>query len=116
VLIVMRHGATEDEVRRVIAVIEEMGYKARPMPGVQRTAVGLVGNDGRSTPRAWRVSRRPGRHPRHQAIQAGEPGVESREHGGAARRRRVGGRPRGRDDRRSLLVETSDRLSMPRGW
>jgi 3-deoxy-7-phosphoheptulonate synthase len=47
VLIVMRHGATEDEVRRVIAVIEEMGYKARPMPGVQRMAVGLVGNDGR---------------------------------------------------------------------
>src|SRR5712664_1215085 len=43
----MRHGATEDEVRRVIAVIEEMGYKARPMPGVQRMAVGLVGNDGR---------------------------------------------------------------------
>jgi len=31
----------------VIAVIEEMGYKARPMPGAQRTAVGLVGNDGR---------------------------------------------------------------------
>jgi 3-deoxy-7-phosphoheptulonate synthase len=47
VLIVMRHGATEDEVRRVIAVIEEMGYKARPMPGAQRMAVGLVGNDGR---------------------------------------------------------------------
>src|SRR2546422_1050559 len=43
----MRHGATEDEVRRVITVIEEMGYKARPMPGAQRTAVGLVGNDGR---------------------------------------------------------------------
>ena len=46
-LIVMRHGATEDEVRRVIAVIEEMGYKAQPMPGAQRMAVGLVGNDGR---------------------------------------------------------------------
>ena len=46
-LIVMRHGATEEEVRRVIAVIEAMGYKARPMPGVQRMAVGLVGNDGR---------------------------------------------------------------------
>ncbi len=46
-LIVMRHGATEEEVRRVVAVIEEMGYKARPMPGTQRTAVGLVGNDGR---------------------------------------------------------------------
>jgi 3-deoxy-7-phosphoheptulonate synthase len=47
VLIVMRHGATSDEVRRVVAVIEEMGYKAQPMPGAQRTAVGLVGNDGR---------------------------------------------------------------------
>jgi 3-deoxy-7-phosphoheptulonate synthase len=47
VLIVMRHGATEEEVRRVIAVIEEMGYKARPMAGAQRMAVGLVGNDGR---------------------------------------------------------------------
>src|SRR5204863_2429230 len=31
----------------VIAVIEELGCKARPMPGAQRTAVGLVGNDGR---------------------------------------------------------------------
>ncbi|HYT05500.1 MAG TPA: 3-deoxy-7-phosphoheptulonate synthase [Gemmatimonadales bacterium] len=46
-LIVMRHGATDAEVRRVVAVIEEMGYKAQPMPGAQRTAVGLVGNDGR---------------------------------------------------------------------
>ncbi len=46
-LIVMRHGATDEEVRRVVAVIEEMGYQARPMPGAQRTAVGLVGNDGR---------------------------------------------------------------------
>ena len=27
--------------------IEEMGYQARPMPGKQRTTVGLVGNDGR---------------------------------------------------------------------
>jgi 3-deoxy-7-phosphoheptulonate synthase len=47
VLIVMRHGATSEEVRKVVSVIEEMGYQARPMPGAQRTAVGLVGNDGR---------------------------------------------------------------------
>lgn len=46
-LIVMRHGATEEEVQRVVGVIREMGYQARPMPGTQRTAVGLVGNDGR---------------------------------------------------------------------
>jgi 3-deoxy-7-phosphoheptulonate synthase len=43
----MRHGATADEVQKVISVIEEMGYQAAPMPGAQRTAVGLVGNDGR---------------------------------------------------------------------
>src|SRR5213078_5045904 len=43
----MRHGATDAEIQRVVAVIEEMGYEARPMPGAQRTAVGLVGNDGR---------------------------------------------------------------------
>jgi len=47
VLIVMRHGATDDEIRRVVAVIEELGYRASPMPGAQRVAVGLVGNDGR---------------------------------------------------------------------
>src|SRR5213593_4687184 len=46
-LIVMRHGATEAEIQKVVAVIKEMGYQARPMPGSQRTAVGLVGNDGR---------------------------------------------------------------------
>jgi len=47
VLIVMRHGATRDEVQKVISVIEELGYQAQPMPGAQRTAVGLIGNDGR---------------------------------------------------------------------
>jgi 3-deoxy-7-phosphoheptulonate synthase len=43
----MRPGATDDEVRQVVATIEELGYEARPMPGRQRTTVGLVGNDGR---------------------------------------------------------------------
>jgi 3-deoxy-7-phosphoheptulonate synthase len=46
-LIVMRHGAPQEDVDRVVTVIEEMGYQARPMPGRQRTTVGLVGNDGR---------------------------------------------------------------------
>jgi 3-deoxy-7-phosphoheptulonate synthase len=46
-LIVMRHGAPEEDIRRVVVTIEEMGYEARPMPGKQRTTVGLVGNDGR---------------------------------------------------------------------
>jgi 3-deoxy-7-phosphoheptulonate synthase len=43
----MQHGASEQDVKRVVSIIEEMGYEARPMPGAQRTAVGLVGNDGR---------------------------------------------------------------------
>src|SRR5213595_4169250 len=46
-LVVMQHDATAKDVDRVISIIQEMGYKARPMPGEQRTAVGLVGNDGR---------------------------------------------------------------------
>ncbi|MDZ4863857.1 MAG: 3-deoxy-7-phosphoheptulonate synthase [Gemmatimonadota bacterium] len=46
-LIVMRQDAAESEVQRVCDVIVEMGYQALPMPGKQRTTVGLVGNDGR---------------------------------------------------------------------
>jgi 3-deoxy-7-phosphoheptulonate synthase len=46
-LVVMSHDATPEHVARVVATIEEMGYQARPMPGAQRTSVGLVGNDGR---------------------------------------------------------------------
>src|SRR5215475_15725821 len=46
-LVVMDNHATAEQIDRVIHVIEEMGYQARPMPGGQRTAVGLVGNDGR---------------------------------------------------------------------
>ncbi len=46
-LIVMSHGATSTQIDAVVRTIEEMGYQARPMPGKQRTAVGLVGNDGK---------------------------------------------------------------------
>jgi 3-deoxy-7-phosphoheptulonate synthase len=46
-LVVMQHGASAAEIDRVVRTIVEMGYEARPMPGAQRTAVGLVGNDGR---------------------------------------------------------------------
>src|SRR3954471_18813272 len=46
-LVVMEHGATQAQVDRVVQVIVEMGYQGSPMPGAQRTSVGLVGNDGR---------------------------------------------------------------------
>ena len=46
-LIVMKQDATPDDIAAVVTRIEELGYEARPMPGRQRTTVGLVGNDGR---------------------------------------------------------------------
>src|SRR5471032_3196871 len=46
-LVVMQNHATADQIDRVVKMIEEMGYAARPMPGETRTTVGLVGNDGR---------------------------------------------------------------------
>ncbi|HKK28727.1 MAG TPA: 3-deoxy-7-phosphoheptulonate synthase [Gemmatimonadota bacterium] len=46
-LVVMKHGATGEEIDRVAETIREMGYEAEPIPGRQRTAVGLIGNDGR---------------------------------------------------------------------
>ncbi|MGB1842421.1 MAG: 3-deoxy-7-phosphoheptulonate synthase [Longimicrobiales bacterium] len=46
-LVVMKHNASEGDISGVVGTIEEMGYDARPIPGGQRTAVGLIGNDGR---------------------------------------------------------------------
>lgn len=46
-LVVMQHDASAKDVDRVVGIINELGYEARPMPGAQRTAVGIVGNDGR---------------------------------------------------------------------
>jgi 3-deoxy-7-phosphoheptulonate synthase len=45
-LVVMKHNATEAQIQSVVDSIKEMGYGARPIPGGQRTAVGLIGNDG----------------------------------------------------------------------
>src|SRR5690606_17133253 len=46
-LVVMNQTATAPEVGRVVDTIREMGYDARPIPGKQRTAIGLIGNDGK---------------------------------------------------------------------
>jgi len=46
-LVVMRRDAREEDIRAVVKAIEGMGLQACPMPGRQRTAVGIVGNDGR---------------------------------------------------------------------
>lgn len=46
-LVVMKHNASEEDISGVVVTIQEMGYEARPIPGGQRTAIGLIGNDGR---------------------------------------------------------------------
>ena len=45
-LIVMKLQASEDDIRRVCQKIEALGYRAHPMPGAQRTAIGITGNKG----------------------------------------------------------------------
>ncbi len=45
-LVVMKAQATEAEIAAVCAHIEQLGYKPHPMPGAQRTAVGITGNQG----------------------------------------------------------------------
>jgi len=49
VLIVMDRGATGEDVERVVAAAERLGLKAHPIPGAQRTAVGITGNKGAVT-------------------------------------------------------------------
>jgi len=46
-LVVMKQTATPADIERVCEWIKEKGYTAQPMPGAQRTAIGLIGNDGR---------------------------------------------------------------------
>ncbi|MBA2688732.1 MAG: 3-deoxy-7-phosphoheptulonate synthase [Gemmatimonadaceae bacterium] len=46
-LVVMQQDAAQTDIARVVQTIREMGYDARPIPGAQRTAIGLIGNDGR---------------------------------------------------------------------
>lgn len=46
-LIVMEQTARQEDIDRVARTIQEMGYEARVMPGEQRTAIGVVGNDKR---------------------------------------------------------------------
>jgi 3-deoxy-7-phosphoheptulonate synthase len=46
-LVVMNQAATEADVGRVCRSIENLGFEARPIPGEQRTSIGVVGNEGR---------------------------------------------------------------------
>ncbi|MBK9964647.1 MAG: 3-deoxy-7-phosphoheptulonate synthase [Holophagales bacterium] len=52
-LIVMDRSATPADVDRVVETAERMGLKAHPIPGEQRTAVGITGNRGTVEPAAF---------------------------------------------------------------
>ena len=45
-LIVMKNNASTEQIHTVVGVVKEMGYDATPIPGGQRTAIGIIGNDG----------------------------------------------------------------------
>ncbi len=45
-LVVMKTHATPEEIQAVCDHIEQMGFRAHPLPGAQRTAIGITGNPG----------------------------------------------------------------------
>src|SRR6266511_2242416 len=54
-LIVMKADATDGQIQAVVRVIEELGYRAHPMPGTSRTAIGITGNQGAVDPSHFEI-------------------------------------------------------------
>ena len=51
----MEQGVSEEEIARVTARIEAMGYRAHPIPGALRTAIGITGNKGPLNPTEFEI-------------------------------------------------------------
>ncbi len=49
-LVVMEAGARPEQVEAVIRHIEKMGLRAHPIPGANRTAIGVTGAQGVADP------------------------------------------------------------------
>ena len=45
-LVVMKAQATPEEIQAVCETIQQLGLRAHPLPGAQRTAIGITGNKG----------------------------------------------------------------------
>ena len=45
-LVVMKAQATPEQIQAVCEQIEQLGFRAHPLPGAQRTAIGITGNKG----------------------------------------------------------------------
>jgi len=52
-LIVMDAAATSEQVRHVVETVQALGLSAHPIPGAQRTAIGITGNRGPVEPAAF---------------------------------------------------------------
>lgn len=46
-LILMKNDATDEQINAVVDKIKKMGFTPCPIPGAQRTAIGVIGNEGR---------------------------------------------------------------------
>lgn len=46
-LILMKNDAKDSDITAVVDKIKKMGFTPCPIPGAQRTAIGVIGNDGR---------------------------------------------------------------------
>ncbi|HTY00077.1 MAG TPA: 3-deoxy-7-phosphoheptulonate synthase [Bacteroidota bacterium] len=49
-LVLMKTGATQDEIARVKEKIRSLGFTAHVIPGAQRVAIGITGNKGKLDP------------------------------------------------------------------
>ena len=45
-LIVMNHNATQADIDTIVKTVQDMGFRAEPIPGSERTAIGVLGNRG----------------------------------------------------------------------
>jgi 3-deoxy-7-phosphoheptulonate synthase len=45
-LVVMKAQASQEQIQAVCESIERLGFRAHPLPGAQRTAIGITGNQG----------------------------------------------------------------------
>ncbi|HEX8288463.1 MAG TPA: 3-deoxy-7-phosphoheptulonate synthase [Pyrinomonadaceae bacterium] len=49
-LIVMKADAVQQDIERVLEVVEKLGFRPHAMPGASRTAIGITGNPGAVDP------------------------------------------------------------------
>src|SRR5688572_5407467 len=52
-LILMRQGATTEQIQAVCQRVREIGFTPHEIPGAMRTAIGITGNQGPVSPEAF---------------------------------------------------------------